>query len=91
MTPPFTTCEACGGPARHYFNDTPLDVALTAEQAAAKGVAADMVVDIPCGSFGLTMWGIVRIVDEPVETWGYLGDGPNKAKAKSRKEGRADA
>ena len=62
------------------------DVAIRADRIVEVGdipenATADMVVDVPCGSFGLTAWGIVRIVADPVETWGYLGDGPKKAKA----------
>jgi hypothetical protein len=83
MTDPmghFRPCEACGQPTRAYFNDTPVDVQLTAAEAVARGVEPDMVVDIPCGSYGLTLWGIVRIVDEPVETWPYLGQAPKKSR-----------
>jgi hypothetical protein len=65
-------CEACDRPAKSYLNDSPFDVQLTPAVAASRGLADGDIVE-GAWFYGLTAWGIVRVVDAPAKAWPTWG------------------
>jgi hypothetical protein len=65
-------CEACDQPTKFYLNDSPYDVQLTPAVAASRGLADGDIVE---GDwfYGLTAWGIVRVVETPAAKWPMRG------------------
>lgn len=65
-------CPCCGTDVPAYFNDSPYDVQITSETATARGVSEGDIVEWPA-AYGLTAWGLVRIVESPAAKWPEWG------------------